>query len=94
MRLTTRRTNVSRVDVCNLLSTGELQPVALSLQPFSSPNLLPHSLDGTLPPNPPRRSSGVAKHSVPMVNYMGCCTYMVCMPGVCMYPMELPIGAP
>lgn len=91
VRLTTRRTNVSRVDVCNLLSTGELQSVALSLQPFSSPNLLHHSLDRTLPPNPPQRSSGVAKHSIPVwsITWAAARTWSAC-PGSACTPWSCP----
>jgi len=62
----------------------QLHPVAVSLQPFPSPNLLcaPTVVHSQTP------------RELPTCGYMGFCTYMVCIPGVCMYPMEFPIGAP
>ena len=62
-----------------------MHPIAVSLQPFPRPNLLcaPTVLHSRAP-----------MAQLPTRGYMGFCTYMVCIPGVCMYPMEFPIGAP
>ena len=77
-------TNVSRVDVFSLLDVGAIAsrrrvtPTVSQSQLLCAPTVV-HS-------QTPRE--------LPTCGYMGFCTYMVCIPGVCMYPMEFPIGAP